>query len=184
MTDHDDEATARDDVTDRMTRRVLWSLPTGLYLLAGGDLRQGPKNANVMTVNLVTQVATTPRILAVACEQTSVTLDFIRQSGQLALSILDREDRAVVRKFVKPVAEGLVEIDGALTMAGQSVIVGETGLPHLASSVAWIEARVVGYQEFESHALVLAVVARVGERDGADQAQILRMEDTRMNYGG
>jgi len=31
---------------------------------------------------------------------------------------------------------------------------------------------------------VLAEVDRVGERADASEAQVLRMEDTRMNYGG
>jgi len=172
------------DAIDRMTRRVLWSLPTGLYLAGGGDLRVGPTNANLMTVNLVCQVATTPRILAVSCEQTSVTLGFIRASQQLSLSILDREDRAVVRKFVKPVVDGLVTDGDQPTMAGQIIDVGETGLPRLRNSVSWIEASVVAIHEFDSHALVLAEVDRVGERADASEAQVLRMEDTRMNYGG
>jgi flavin reductase (DIM6/NTAB) family NADH-FMN oxidoreductase RutF len=180
----DDAANSDSDAVDRMTRRVLWSLTTGLYLAGGGDLRVHPTNANLMTVNLVVQVATTPRIIAVSCEQHSVTLGFIRASEQLSLSILDREDRAVVRKFVKPVSDGLVRDGDRLTMAGQDVVVGETGLPRLSSSVAWIEASVVAIQEFDSHALVLAKVNRVGERDDASSAQVLRMEDTRMNYGG
>jgi flavin reductase (DIM6/NTAB) family NADH-FMN oxidoreductase RutF len=182
------EATSKDkdldDAVDRMTRRVLWSLPTGLYLLGGGDLREGLTNANLMTVNLVCQVATTPRIIAVSCEQTSVTLGFVRASQQLSLSILDREDRAVVRKFVKPVTDGLVMRNGVATMAGQPVELGDTGLPRLAASKSWIEAKVVAIHEFESHALVLAQVRAVGEREDGELMQVLRMEDTRMNYGG
>ena len=173
-----------DDAADRMTRRVLWSLPTGLYVVGAGDLRVGPNNANLMTVNLVTQVATSPRILAVSFEQTSVTLQFVRAQKQLALSLLDRQDRAVVRKFVKPVADGLVTTGGSSTMAGQPVDIGPTGLPRLANAVSWIEARVVAIHDFASHALVLSEVTAVGERADAERAQILRMEDTRMNYGG
>ena len=170
------------DDDDRRTRRVLWSLPTGLYVVGGGDIRQTPKSANLMTVNLVMQVSTTPRVLAVSFETTSRTLQAVREFQQLSLSVLHRSDRAVIRRFVKPVIEGLVEGSSGPEMAGEPVTVGLTGLPRLAGAAAWLEGNVVGETSFESHVVVFAEVSASGESEGP--YEVLRMEDTRMNYGG
>ena len=57
------------DDYDRLRRRVLWSLPTGLFVVGSraGDRR------NLMTANWVMQVATAPKLVAVAVERGSVT---------------------------------------------------------------------------------------------------------------
>ena len=47
---------------DRLRRRVLWSLPTGLFVVGS---RAGARR-NLMTCNWVMQVATTPKLVAVA----------------------------------------------------------------------------------------------------------------------
>ena len=54
---------------DRLRRRVLWALPTGLFVVGSraGDRR------NLMTCNWVMQVATSPKLVAVAVESGSVT---------------------------------------------------------------------------------------------------------------
>ncbi len=171
----------RDD-DDRRTRRVLWSLPTGLYIVGGGDVRVTPSSANLMTVNLVMQVATAPRVIAVSFEVASRTLQAVREFHQLSLSVLHRSDRAVVRRFVKPVLDGLVEGSSGPEMAGEPVIVGSTGLPRLSGAAAWLEGNVVGETSFESHVVVFAEISASGESE--EPYEVLRMEDTRMNYGG
>ena len=65
-------------------RRVLWSLPTGLYLLGStGDPTDGPWN--LMTTNQVVQVATEPRVIAVSVEQGSWTNELVAPTGLMAL---------------------------------------------------------------------------------------------------
>ena len=96
---------------DQVTRRVLWAMPTGLYVLGSvGVFGHGPWN--LMTINLVTQVATDPRIIALGIERDSVTASLVEQSGEMALSLLAREDRAVVRSFVRPVEDIITGPDG------------------------------------------------------------------------
>src|SRR5579871_4368123 len=84
---------------DRRRRRVLWSLPTGLYVL--GSAAAGRRN--LMTLNWAMQVATDPKLVAVSVEAAAVTHGLVEAGEAFALSILGREDRAIVRKFVKPV---------------------------------------------------------------------------------
>src|SRR5207237_7371482 len=53
------------DEYDRLRRRVLWTMPSGLYILGSraGDRRNG------MTCNWVTQVGFDPKLVGVSVEQ-------------------------------------------------------------------------------------------------------------------
>jgi len=52
---------------DRLRRRVLWKLPTGLYLLGS---RAGQRR-NLMTLNWAMQVSVDPKYLAVSVEHSA-----------------------------------------------------------------------------------------------------------------
>ena len=180
------------DAYDRLRRRVLWSLPTGLFVVGS---RAGERR-NLMTCNWVMQVAVTPKLVAVAVERTSVTRALIAEGGGFSVSVLARDDRVVVRRFVKPVVD--VETDGggaAVTLQGEPVHEVTGGLPCLVSAVSWLSCRVRHTGEWgtsdgqpTSHVLFVGEVVDVGEREATGSAdgppEILRMEDTRMNYGG
>jgi flavin reductase (DIM6/NTAB) family NADH-FMN oxidoreductase RutF len=174
------------DTFDRRRRRVLWTLPTGLFVVGS---RSGDR-LNLMTCNWVMQVAIEPKLVAVSVERESVTRGLIEEGGGFAVSVLARSDRSVVRRFVKPVQE--IERDGAgRVVAVQGIPVHEVagGLPCLASSVAWLACTVRSISRWDapsgpggaSHVLFVGEVVAVGE---AEPREILRMEDTRMNYGG
>jgi flavin reductase (DIM6/NTAB) family NADH-FMN oxidoreductase RutF len=180
------------DTYDRLRRRVLWSLPTGLFVVGSraGDRR------NLMTCNWVMQVAITPKLVAVAVERESVTRGLIEAGGGFSVSVLSRADRAVVRRFVKPVDSVEADVSGvATTMQGERVVEVAGGLPCLAAAVSWLSCSVRHTGEWgddggpaASHVLFVGEVVDAGEQgleDGpADHPDILRMEDTRMNYGG
>lgn len=164
------------DEYDRERRRILWSLPTGLYVL--GSAAGGRRN--LMTLNWATQVATAPKLLAVSVEAAAVTHRLVSESGAFSLSILAREDRAVVRRFVKPLDD-----DGEPgSLGGVAVRTAATGAPILVQAVAWLDCRVRHSLALGSHTVFVGEVVDCAAVDGADQAEILRMEDTRMNYGG
>jgi flavin reductase (DIM6/NTAB) family NADH-FMN oxidoreductase RutF len=169
------------DVDDRLRRRVLWAMPSGLYVV--GSAAHG--RVNLMTANLAIQVATEPKLVAVAVDSTSVTHGLIAAGGCFSLSFLARDDRAVVRRFVKPVPEGeIVSEDGVVvSMAGEAVGVHVTGAPVLGRAPAWFDCAVRHRLELGSHELFVGEVVAVGGPEG-DVPPVLRMEDTRMNYGG
>ncbi|HEV2361741.1 MAG TPA: hypothetical protein VGS21_08570, partial [Acidimicrobiales bacterium] len=50
------------DAYDRRRRRVLWSFPTGLYVVGS---RHGEER-NLMTCSLLAQLATTPKLVGVS----------------------------------------------------------------------------------------------------------------------
>lgn len=178
------------DEYDRMRRRVLWSLPTGLFVVGS---RAGAQR-NLMTCNWVMQVATSPKLVAVAVEEASVTRRLIEEGGAFSVSVLDRTARTVVRKFVKPTESIELDADGTVSsMQGQPVVEVAGGIPRLVDARAWLACRLVRLLRWDadavdgvaSHVLCVGEVVDVGESDseGADPG-VLRMEDTRMNYGG
>ena len=166
---------------DRLRRRVLWALPTGLYVVGSAHGRR----ANLMTANLAVQVATAPKLVAVALDATSATRAIVAAGGCFSLSLLAREDRAVVRRFVRAVPERDVVFDAGrpVAMAGEAVEVHRTGAPVLVRAVAWLDCAVRRRVELGSHELVVGEVVDVGGPEG-EMPPLLRMEDTRMNYGG
>jgi len=133
-----------------------------------------------MTANLVMQVSHDPKMVAVSVEKDAVTNALIADGGVFSVNIVDREDRAIVRKFTKPVDVDL----GAHTLNGFEYFDGPaTTAPVLAQSVAYVECEVRQAVEVGDHTLFLGEIVNVAFLKDED-ADVLRMEDTRMNYGG
>ena len=166
------------DEFDRHRRRVLWALPTGLYLVGSRD----GDEVNLMTANLVVQVCLEPKLVAVALERDSVTARLVDAGGAFAISLLDRADRDLVRRFVKPVVDVGRSPDGAvLALSGHPVTeVGPARLPVLSAAAGYLACRTTRVEPLGSHTLHIGEVTHVGGEPG----DVLRMEDTRMHYGG
>jgi flavin reductase (DIM6/NTAB) family NADH-FMN oxidoreductase RutF len=187
MTTRDESAdNASDDAYDRLRRRVLWSMPSGLYVVGSrGNGEGGTVALNLMTANLVIQVCVEPKLIGVAIDAESVTHGLMIQGGVFAISLLPRTERTVVRKFVKPITSsdiGRDERGFVTTMAGQAVHLGQTGAPLLAVAAAGLECEIRQRQDLGSHSLFIGEVVAVVGPD--HDVELLRMEDTRMNYGG
>ncbi len=160
---------------DRLRRRILWSMPSGLYVLG----TTGSGRRNLMTCNWVTQVSVDPKLVAVSVESTALSHALLETDGVFSLNILPRTERAIVRKFVKPLDD-----DGDPEhLAGFALRPGQTGAPILADAAAWIECELRQQLDCGSHTLFVGEVVGCGG-DGSDHVEVLRMEDTRMSYGG
>ena len=160
---------------DKLRRRVLWTMPSGLYIIGSraGDRRNG------MTANWVTQVGFDPKLLAVSVEHGALTHELISEGGVFSVNLVDREDRAIVRKFTKP-----VEVDvGASTLNGFAFHDGRTGAPILDQALAYVECEVRQQVDVGGHTLFLGEIVDAAFQKAEDTSP-LRMEDTRMNYGG
>ncbi|MFZ0173327.1 MAG: flavin reductase family protein [Acidimicrobiales bacterium] len=164
------------DAYDRMRRRLLWKLPMGLYVLGSrsGDHR------NLMTINWAMQVSMQPKHVAVSIETAAVTHRLVSEGGCFSLSLLSREQRAEVRKFVKPA----VEDAGARTLSGVPYTEALTGAPIPEIAIAWLDCEVRQRLGVGSHTLFVGEVVHAGFAEGGEDAAVLRMEDTRMSYGG
>jgi flavin reductase (DIM6/NTAB) family NADH-FMN oxidoreductase RutF len=159
---------------DRLRRRVLWQLPMGLYLLgtSAGDRK------NLMTLNWAMQVSTEPKHLAVSVERSAVTYELLVEGGCFALSLVSKDDRAAVRKFVKPADHDPV----AATLNGMAYVTASTGAPIAEISVGWLDCEVRQQHDVGSHTIFVGEVVNAG--GGDESIPILAMEDTRMSYGG
>jgi flavin reductase (DIM6/NTAB) family NADH-FMN oxidoreductase RutF len=164
------------DEYDRLRRRVFWTMPSGLYVLGSTDKAD---RRNGMTINWVTQVSLDPKWIAVSVEQTAFTHELLLAGGCFSISIIDREDRAIVRKFTKPVD---VDLAGS-TLNGFPYVERVTGAPILAQAVGFLDCEVREKLESKSHTVFVGEVVEAGFLKPED-TPVLRMEDTRMNYGG
>ena len=166
------------DEYDRLRRRVLWKMPSGLYV-AGARSADSAKR-NLMTLNWAMPVSFDPKWFGIAVERDAVTHGLIESGGVFSLNLIDREDRAIVRKFTQPVE---ADVD-ARTLNGFPYIDGPaTGAPVLAQAVAYLECEVRQPVAIGSHTLFLGEIVNAAFLK--DEARdVLRMEDTRMNYGG
>ena len=164
------------DEYDRLRRRVLWTMPSGLYVVGS---RSGERR-NAMTLNWSTQVADDPKLLGISVEIEALTHELIAEGGVFSLCTISRDDRAIVRKFTKPVDVDL----GAGTLNGFPFHDGPaTGVPVLDQAVAVVECRVSQTVALGSHTLFVGEIVAAAFQQPED-TPVLRMEDTRMNYGG
>src|ERR1700760_2203567 len=100
---------------DRLRRRVLWKMPSGLYILGSraGERRNG------MTVNWVTQLSFDPKLVGVSVEREAFTHELVADGGVFSVNLIAQDDRAIVPKFTKP-----VEVDGHSLFLGEIVDCG------------------------------------------------------------
>lgn len=160
---------------DRLRRRVLWKMPYGLYVIGSRD---GDRR-NAMTANWVTQVSFEPKLVGVGVEKEAYTHELVAAGGVFSVNLVAREDRAIVRKFTKP-----VEVDlGAGTLNGFPFHDARSGAPVLDQAAAWVDCEVRNPVDCGNHTFFIGEVVDAGfQRD--EETEVLRMEDTRMNYGG
>jgi flavin reductase (DIM6/NTAB) family NADH-FMN oxidoreductase RutF len=164
------------DEYDRLRRRVLWKMPSGLYVLGSTD--KGERR-NGMTLNWATQVSFDPKLVAVAIELTAYTHELVSEGRAFALNLIDQEDRAIVRKFTKPVDVDL----GARTLNGFPYHDGLSGAPILDQAVAYVDCEVRESVSMGGHTLFVGEVVDAAFQKPEDTA-VLAVHDTRMNYGG
>jgi flavin reductase (DIM6/NTAB) family NADH-FMN oxidoreductase RutF len=169
-----DDDESRSDY-DKLRRRVLWSLPYGLYVLGSRD----GERRNGMTINWVTQVSFDPKLVGVGVEKTALTHELVVAGGVFSLNTISREDRAIVRRFTKP-----VEVDlAAMTLNGFPFHDGATGAPILDQAPAYVDCAVRQAVDVGGHTFFIGEVVDAGFQH-AEDTEVLRMEDTRMSYGG
>lgn len=167
------------DEYDRLRRRVLWSLPYGLYVVGSRAEVGGSVRRNLMTLNWATQVSFEPKLVGIGVEAPALTHRLIADGGVFSLCTVARDDRALVRKFTKPADDD----PGARTLNGVPYVEAVTGAPILASAPAYLDCEVRQSVEVGNHTFFIGEVVDAAFQ-GDEDVEVLRMEDTRMNYGG
>src|SRR3954453_886009 len=160
---------------DKLRRRILWKMPSGLYILGSraGERRNG------MTMNWVTQLSFDPKLVGVSVEREAFTHELVAEGAVFSVNLVAQEDRAIVRKFTKP-----VEVDlEAGTLNGVPFPDGASGARGHAQAVAFVDCEVRQAVELGGHTLFLGEVVDCGFQLD-EETPVLSMGDTRMNYGG
>ena len=141
-----------------MRRRALWTMPYGLYVVGSraGDRR------NLMTSNWATQVSFEPKLLGVGIEKPAVTHELVDRGRRVRLNTIDREDRAIVRKFTKPVEVDL-DADAGRSTASRSTT-GVTGAPILDQAPAWFDCEVRQAVDLGNHTFFIGEVVAAASR--------------------
>lgn len=162
---------------DKVRRRLLWSMPTGLYILGVKD----QDKVHLMTTSWATQVATSPKIIAISVESKSKTAACLVESPSFVLALLPKSRRELIRKFVKSTQHVEVSND-RFVVEGVEFLRSAMGNPYPSSALGYLEASVVCVQSFESHNVYFGVVSDAVELQSHEE--VLSVADTRMNYGG
>jgi flavin reductase (DIM6/NTAB) family NADH-FMN oxidoreductase RutF len=176
---------AASDDEDRR-RRVLWTLPTVLAVLGTRDERGRP---HLMNISWVTPVANEPCRLVASVETASHSAANLRAHPQWALSLLDPTQRDLGRAFVKPDL-AIDESSDGLHVHGHAVRLTGWGAPVLDDAVAALAGTASALADLGDHGLWLLSVDEVGGVDevfagpaSAHDVDVLRVQQTRMNYG-
>ena len=162
------------ELSDETVNKAMWAIPNVLCLVGS---RSGDE-WNGMTQSWVTQVSMEPVLLAIAVDNTALTHRLITESGSFSVNLWDREDTRPFVKFSKPASFENGELNG------QPVREGATGAPIFENAVAYADCTVWGSTEVGTHTVFYGEVVDAGFQGKGEDAEVARMEDTRMKYGG
>lgn len=151
---------------------VLRMFPYGLYAVTVAAEGEG----HAMTANWITQAAFEPPMVAVAVENTSKTIEMIRDAHHFAVSVFAAGQRELAGKLGRSSETVADKLKGVRIKPGPVA-----GTPILVDALGWVECRVVTALPAGDHTLVLGEVVAAGvEREG----QALTMQEAGFKYSG
>ena len=143
------------DLTAR--KAVLRHFSYGLYVVTVAA--DGEEHG--MTANWVTQAAFEPPMVAVAVENSSQTIEMIRDAHHFAVSVLHDGQRELAGRLGRASRQAPEKLKGIRTKPAPG-----TGTPVLADCLGWIECRVISTLPAGDHTLVLGEVVGAGVENG------------------
>ncbi len=136
---------------------ALEQISYGLYVV-------GSKNGdevNGMTANWLTQCSFEPRMVALAVEAQSHTMENIRASKVFSVNLVAEDDTKLIEQFVEPQQRAGNKLGGVAFRTEQ------TGCPILEQALWWLECEVAQTVMTGDHEVVIATVVNGGQnRDG------------------
>ncbi|MGH7569023.1 MAG: flavin reductase family protein [Gemmatimonadales bacterium] len=154
-------------------KTVLRHFPYGLYAVTVA--RAGEEHG--MTANWVSQAAFEPPMVVVAVENTSKTIDMIRDAHHFGINVLRQEQRELAGKLGRSSEQAPQKLKGIKTKPGPAA-----GTPMLADALGWVECRVVATLPAGDHTLVLGEIVAAGV-EHAD-AKPLTLQEAGFKYSG
>jgi flavin reductase (DIM6/NTAB) family NADH-FMN oxidoreductase RutF len=148
-------------VPDSLKQQIgkpLGKIPSGVFVLTA----RHQARSTAMLASWVQQVAFAPPSVSVAIAKDRPIAQLIKQSGRFALSVVAEHDKALMKRYARGVKEG------EDPFAGMHTAQTSAGLPVLADSLAWLEARIIHTCEFggDHELLIGEITAGALLRDG------------------
>ena len=150
---------------------VLGAFPSGLYVITvtyGGE-------EHGMTANWVMPAAFTPPMVAVSLENTSKTLQLVRDARHFGVSVLQSGQRDLAAKLGRPSDEAPQKLKG-IKLKRAAV----AATPVLADALGWVECRLVATLPAGDHTIALGEVVDAGVEQAG--ARALTLQETGLNY--
>jgi flavin reductase (DIM6/NTAB) family NADH-FMN oxidoreductase RutF len=171
---------------DDHRRRIVWALPTVLAVLGTVDDSDHP---HLMNISWVTPVGNDPTRLVASVEVASKSAGNLRATSAWALSMLRVEQRDMGRAFVKPDLAYHREGDGEF-LHDHAVTRSTRRAPVLGVTVAAMAGSAEHVRTLGDHDVFLLEVEEIGAHPdllagpaSSHSVDVLRVQDTRMNYG-
>jgi flavin reductase (DIM6/NTAB) family NADH-FMN oxidoreductase RutF len=134
-------------------KTVLRHFPSGLFAVT--VTHDGAEHA--MTANWVTQAAFEPPMVVVAVENTSRTIELIRDAHHFAVNVLREGQRDLAAKLGRTSQQAPQKLKGIRTKPTP-----QAGAPIVLDALGWVECRVIATLPAGDHTLVLGEVTDAG----------------------
>ena len=154
-------------------KTVLDRFPYGLYVVTVSH--DGAEHG--MTANWVTQAAFEPPMIVVAIENTSRTIEMIRDARHFAINVLQEGQRELAAKLARTSEQAPQKLKGIKTKPGP-----QTQAPLLLDALGWVECRVIASLPAGDHTLVLGEVEAAGVEH--ENARALTIQEAGFHYSG
>lgn len=151
-------------------RDVLRVVPYGLYVLTAAH----DSEVNAITCNWLTQISFDPLLLTVALEKDSQSHLLLVNSGVFVINFLSKDQTDLARRMAAP------HRINRHKMVGAAYHTGETGVPILDESIAFLECRVTETLEVGGdHTLFIGEIVSGGVTQKVEPLTLL---DSHLRY--
>jgi flavin reductase (DIM6/NTAB) family NADH-FMN oxidoreductase RutF len=156
---------------DALKIGVLARFPYGLYVVTVAH--NGEEHG--MTANWITQASFDPPMIAVSIENTSKTINLIRDAHHFAVSLLTTGQRELAGKPGRTSEQAPQKLKGIKTKPAPTA-----QTPVLTEAVGWVECRAVATLPAGDHTLVLGEILAAGVENG--DAEPLTLIEAGLKY--
>lgn len=157
-------------------KEVLKRIPYGFYSLT---VRHND-DVNAMVFNWFTQVAFTPRLVAVGLQKTSYTYGLIKESGVFCVNIFNQADQDAMMSFTKGRSKKPDKMEEASFTDAP-----KTGSPILEGAAAYLECKVVDFLDVGGdHDILVGEVINAAVLKEGDVEDTLTLPDIGWSYAG
>jgi flavin reductase (DIM6/NTAB) family NADH-FMN oxidoreductase RutF len=156
---------------DALKIGVLARFPYGLYVVTVAH--NGEEHG--MTANWITQASFDPPMIAVSIENTSKTINLIRDAHHFAVSLLTTGQRELAGKLGRTSEQAPQKLKGIKTKPAPTA-----QTPVLTEAVGWVECRAVATLPAGDHTIVLGEILAAGVENG--DAEPLTLKEAGLKY--